>query len=142
MANSKTYSPGNAAGSTVPDTYAYTDRDIIEIDEGINHLELRRPSFGNTEEIDTNRLLRRSRLGILHMYKFTPTMVTLDYSCTALNYTKVTEYQAFVQATLGKKVTITDYETKQWIGVMFPKDVTQISEDFWKINFTFIGKRV
>jgi len=81
-------------------------------------LTLKVPRFGNTDSIELSRVQRNSRAGdlIIWAHPSWPKTEILKFSFVNLSNTKAKEFLAFLDATLGQDITLTDHEGVVWTG--------------------------
>jgi hypothetical protein len=122
-----------------------TPVDYITLVCGAESIEFRNPEFGNNLDQHITRIFRESRGGKQIVYSDAnwPKWESFTYNIRCLIESKRDEFLAFVDATLGKEITLTNYESIEWVGFLIPGSV--MSQEFrtcgWTLQFTFEGER-
>lgn len=102
------------------------------------------PDFGNTEELNFDRINRRTRGGDLIVYRdpeWTHT-ITLKLKFSYMTQLKVNAILSFYTATLGKAITLRDWENFSWTGVITsPPKISQPGPNNYVAEFQFTGAR-
>lgn len=83
-------------------------------------VELRAPNLDNRDRISSTRINRETRGGHLSVYADPdwPQMHTLVLTISGLDKTSVDELQTFLIDHLGQEISLTDWEGREWIGVI------------------------
>lgn len=92
-------------------------------------LELRNPEFGNKISFNANRINRKSRGGTIQVFRKEtwPKFRTLQMDISVLSTTQITNFKAFLIASLGQEIGLIDHEGRTWKGVITTPD-TDITE--------------
>ena len=102
------------------------------------------PDFNNDEKMEFDRINRRTRGGDLVVFRdpeWTHT-ITLDLKFSWMTQARVHALLAFLKATLGQVITLTDWESYVWTGmVITPGKVAQPGPSNFTAAFSFIGTR-
>ena len=105
---------------------------------------LRAPEMDNRDRNAYNRVAGETRGGKIRVYAdpIWPAVRTLAVTLTGLTETQVDEYQAFVAATLGQTIGLTDWEGRLWQGIITTPDevATQDGKAKWTMSFEFEGE--
>jgi hypothetical protein len=105
---------------------------------------LRAPELDNRDRNAYTRVARETRGGKLYVYADPnwPKVRTMVVTVIGLLKTDVESYQAFLQSTLGQEIGVTDWEGRQWAGVIVNPDepITQDGKDMWTITFSLEGE--
>ena len=138
--NSYATPPGASAptlvhANTVTLTYPYVSPSLT--------LVIKSPSLNNTDGSHVSRIVRETRGGtiITTRQSYWPKYRVLTYESEALSYAKATEFESFIQVSIGKLIGLLDYESRQWNGLITqvePMTQTGVGCNF-KIKFTFEG---
>lgn len=90
----------------------------MTLTDGVHTLSLPRPLFGNREELQITRIQRSTRGGNLKIFRDAqwPTIRTFRYKFEGLSDTQINDVFTFFGQTLGKEITLTDYEGRVWTG--------------------------
>lgn len=83
-------------------------------------ITLRVPEFGNTDSIELSRIQRNSRAGDLIIWRHPswPKAEKWKYSFQNLSERQSKDFLAFIDATLGQEITLTDHEGVSWSGII------------------------
>jgi hypothetical protein len=107
---------------------------------------LRKPEFGNKDRLQFNRISRETRGGTLVVYAdpMWPKTQTLVLTFAALKPFQAFNLQRFMETYLGLEIGLTDWEGRQWTGVIInPNDpVVQDSKFSFTGSFEFEGQLV
>lgn len=107
-------------------------------------VSLRAPEMDNRDRNAYSRVSRETRGGSLVIFADPnwPKVRTMAATIVGLELADVNAYQTFLLSTLGQEIGITDWEGREWAGVITnPNDqVTQDGRDRWTISFTFEGE--
>ncbi len=99
-------------------------------------ITLRNPTFGNSEDLDVVRTLNISRGGTPRLFRDTlwPDTTEQSISFNVLTRAKAQELLDFFQSCLGLLVTYTDYEDRDWEGIILNPESAIIDEGFCKYS--------
>jgi hypothetical protein len=101
------------------------------------------PQFENRDKIASTRISRETRGGKLSVYAdpIWPQINTVACSFTGLTTTEVDLFQDFVATYIGLEINITDWEGREWVGVITGTEepATHDGKDKWSIGFEFEG---
>ena len=97
---------------------------------GTLSVQLPSPEFGNVNGISQSRIQMNSRGGDLIIYRDPawPTTETLKYQFKDLSNTKAKNFLAFIDASLGRDITLVDYEGVSWTGIIINPDTAVTQE--------------
>lgn len=111
------------ASDSIPEV-TFTKRDSILLSCDVDTLELRNPNLGNTEALKVDRAANVSRAGVLTIYRDPswPEQTTLNLDISTINRAKALETLDFLYNCLGKQITLTDHESRVWVGVIINPD--------------------
>ena len=124
----------------------FTPRSTILLVCDVDSIELRNPELGNSETIDPKRALNITRYGKLTLYRnpIWPKKTTLEFDLTAITKAKALELQDFLVNCLGKEITLTDHESRVWLGVITNPDtlISELSDDDcnYSSSLVFVGE--
>lgn len=150
----KQYTPfiGNASDSA-PSTdlplkqYTGEDRFIMYYPsrgERVTEVVLRAPLFGDRDRNAYTRINRESRGGDLIVYADPnwPSIRNMLVTITGITKTEADAYLDFVYTYLGQQIGITDWQGRQWEGVILNPNEPAVndSKDKWTITFDFEGE--
>jgi hypothetical protein len=140
-----------AQSTELPDTQIeFADRKFLlyypGTDERVSTVQLRTPELDNRDRLAFTRLNQETRGGYLIVYSDPnwPKITTLIFTFIALKKSEIDELQTFFENYLGLEVGITDWEGREWLGIITDPD-QPASEDGrgqWTISFTFEGARL
>ena len=109
-------------------------------------ITLRNPDFGNSESVDVDRVLNVSRGGTPNIFRdpVWPQQTTLTVSFSVLTRAKALELLDFLQDCLGLLVTYTDYENRDWEGIITNPDSAVVDEGDcrYSASLSLVGTRV
>ncbi len=101
------------------------------------------PEFENKDRISATRINRETRGGRLSVFADPawPKINTVACNFTGLTTAEVAAFQEFVGTYIGLEINITDWEGREWIGVITgPNEpATHDGKDDWSIGFEFEG---
>lgn len=107
---------------------------------------LRSPEFGNTWRMVPNSILHRNLSGELLPGRIPEKPIPEGFSVTikALNYDQLERFKAFMIATAGQEISMTDFEGRDWVGVITSPqlEITKyaLAKDcVYQIKFDFEG---
>lgn len=107
-------------------------------------VEMRKPELDNRDRNAYTRINQETRGGKLIVYADPdwPKVRTLAVTVVGLTETKVDELHAFMQATVGELIGLTDWEGRLWKGfITNPNEAaTQDGRDMWTVTFEFQGE--
>jgi hypothetical protein len=107
---------------------------------------LRKPEFGNKDRLQFNRISRETRGGTLIVFAdpMWPKTQTLVLTFAALRPDQAFNLQRFMETYLGLEIGLTDWEGRQWTGVITnPNDpVVQDSKYSYTASLAFEGQLV
>ena len=124
----------------------FLQRDSILLQCDVDTIELRNPELGNSETIDPKRALNETRFGKLTLYRnpIWPKKTVLEFDLTAITKAKALELHDFLFNCLGKEVTLTDHESRIWLGVITNPEtlIIELSSDDcnYSSNLVFEGE--
>jgi len=105
---------------------------------------LRAPEMDNRDRNAYTRVARETQGGKLYVFAdpIWPKVRTMVVTIIGLLKTDVEALQAFFQATLGQEIGMTDWEGRQWAGVITNPDerATQDGKDRWTATFEMEGE--
>ncbi len=105
---------------------------------------LKAPELDNVDQVSATRINRETRGGELNIFAdpIWPEVHTLKVSFNGLTTVEASDLQTFIYAHLGKDILLTDWEGREWIGVIISPDepIIQDNENRWSASFTFEGK--
>jgi hypothetical protein len=109
-----------------------------------SEIEIRQPELDNRDRNAFSRVSQETRGGKLLVFAdpIWPKVRTLAVTVVGLTETKVNEFQAFILATVGQEIGLTDWEGRLWKGIITnPNDnATQDGRARWTITFEFEGE--
>lgn len=111
-------------------------------------LDLKNPQWGNKVTVSPARVLNVSRGGTANVYRnaMWAKRLTFDISIlfVACDLVKREEILFFLAVTAGREVTYTDYDSREWTGVILTPDaeVVQPSRGMFQVDFAFKGVEV
>lgn len=81
---------------------------------------VRNPRFGDKDELTYTRINRETRGGLIFMFKSVdwPEIEKLILEFEGLTENKTEELLNFNLVTVGEQVTLTDWESNNWAGIM------------------------
>jgi hypothetical protein len=144
-ANNRTCDKSQFASLCLPPV-AFTQRDTILMVCDMDTIELRNPELGNSETIDPKRAMNETRYGKLTMYRnpIWPKKTTLEFDLTAITKLKALELHDFLFNCLGREITLTDHESRIWLGVITNPEtlINELSDDDcnYSSNLVFEGE--
>lgn len=107
---------------------------------------LRDPEFGNTWRLNQNSVVHRTVSGELRATQvgIRPTFESFSVVIRALSLAQIQRFKAFVIATAGQEINMTDFEQRGWKGIILDQDLTitryKLSTDcLWQVSFGFEG---
>lgn len=109
-----------------------------------SEVELRQPELDNRDRNAFSRVSQETRGGKLLVFADPtwPRIRTLAVTIVGLTETKVNEFQAFLQSTVGQVIGLTDWEGRLWKGfITNPNEqATQDGKERWTVTFEFEGE--
>lgn len=144
-ANNRTCDKSIFASLCLPDV-TFTPRSTILMTCDMDTIELRNPELGNSETIDPKRAMNETRYGKLTMYRnpIWPKKTTLEFDLTAITKLKALELHDFLFNCLGREITLTDHESRIWLGVIDNPEalINELTDDDcnYSSNLVFIGE--
>ncbi|MEK6884224.1 MAG: hypothetical protein AABY22_31630, partial [Nanoarchaeota archaeon] len=99
-------------------------RTTIELAVGLDKITLRAPKFDNNDSISLYRINKRNRgddLIIAKDHKW-PITEILSYEFEALSEKQYYDFLTFIKRNIGLDVTLTDHESRKWIGLIKEHD--------------------
>lgn len=132
-------------GTTSPITPTAQNNFITLSFEG-QPIIIRAPNFGNTDTLSSPRINRKPRGNYpVLMYRSNrwPVFQQLSYSFTFLDQLEATALLNFIRKTLGKEVTLIDYENITWTGIILTPETEIVEENKkgFSVEFDFHGKK-
>jgi hypothetical protein len=118
----------------------------ILLDCGVDSVILPNPEFGNSEESEVDRVINVSRGGTPKIFRDAQwaedTIVTIEV--ITLKETKAIELSDFLLNCIGLLVTYTDYEGRQWQGIILNPEEALIEtrEDQYSANIVMAARPV
>lgn len=113
---------------------------------GASSIVLRNPNFGNSESLDVDRALNRSRGGTPNIYRDPnwPESTTINIQIAVMKESEAKELLDFLLDCLGQLITYTDYENRVWEGIVTNPNEAIIENrpDIWSANIELIGNPV
>jgi hypothetical protein len=110
----------------------------------IDSVLLRSPELDNVDQVATTRINRETRGGELNIFAdpIWPKVHTLKVTFIGLLTTEAESLQDFIINHLGENILLTDWEGREWIGVIVSPDepIVQDGENRWSAYFTFEGE--
>lgn len=107
-------------------------------------VSLRAPEMDNRDRNAYTRVTRETRGGKLYVFADPdwPKIRTMVVTIIGLLKTDVEALQTFFQDTLGQEIGVTDWEGRQWAGVITNPDepATQDGVDRWTVTFSLEGE--
>jgi len=103
---------------------------------------LRAPELDNIDQNVTSRINRETRGGNLIIFADPtwPKVNIIKISFIGLLEAEAISLQDFIINHLGKDILLTDWEGREWIGIITEKDViSQTSDCNWSASFSFEG---
>lgn len=148
MRRDQTYSPITSLGSRFEVMRAYyglSETGEVTLACGPLSVILRSPIFNNTQSIHQTRIQRESISGKLIIYRDQqwPQTETFHWSFEALTETQRDDFLDFIYSTLGLQVTVSDYEGRDWLGIISNPEVetSQVSRGCgYTVNLEFEGE--
>jgi len=114
--------------------------------DGVGNWAVRAPNLGNTDSFSPQRIVSESRGGTLLISADPnwPKVETLSMAFSALKYSEVLALQDFIFNNLGTVITLTDWEGRQWTGIISDPTATvrEVSKNNFSIGFTFEGEKI
>lgn len=112
---------------------------------GVNY-DFRRPSLGNTDELNFQRVNRRTRGGDLTLFR-DPDWPKTEVLSLTFDFAEESEARRmlnFIRLALGIELNYRDHENRLWFGVIQNPDTvaTQEGRSTYKINVLFEGDLV
>jgi hypothetical protein len=109
-------------------------------------VELRPPTLGNKDRLSFTRISRESRGGTLIVYAdpIWPKVQTLLLTLTALTREQADEVIRFKEEHLGQEIILSDWEQRQWRGVITTPEEPIIEDTAGRFttSFTFEGELI
>ncbi len=106
-------------------------------------IHLPAPEFENRDRINATRINRETRGGKLTVFADPewPKINTVACTFTGLTTAEVEAYQEFVANYIGLEINITDWEGREWVGVITAPNepATHDGKDDWTVSFEFEG---
>lgn len=133
------------ASLCLPDV-TFTRRQTIIMQCASDTIEIRNPELGNSETIDPKRALNETRYGNLTIYRnpIWPKKTTLEFDLTTITRAKALELHDFLFNCLGQEITLTDYESRIWLGVITNPEALinelQSGDCNYSSNLVFVGE--
>lgn len=102
-------------------------------------LQLRRPIFGNMERLNFSKINRRIRGNNLNLYRDNtwPKFKRLVFDFEHLTQDKVREAQYFFHVSLGKDISIIDFQGLGWLGFIVTPEIEIIQQTRSGFNISF-----
>lgn len=144
-ANNRSCDRSSFASSTIPEVL-FTQRDTIILQCATDTIELRNPELGNDESLDVKVAQNETRYGRLSVFRnpVWPKKTNLSFDITTITKAKALELHDFLVNCLGREVTLTDHESRIWVGVVSNPEalINELSDDDCKYstNLEFIGE--
>ncbi len=82
----------------------------------IMQVGLRNPKFGNVHSVHLQTIAKRSRNGVLYLFKRTPTYESFKLDFDRIDETKFVRLIEFMKATAGQLITYKDHKGVKWNG--------------------------
>jgi hypothetical protein len=103
-----------------PGCFPYADRATVLYTSAGNSLELRRPDFGDKEEILKNRIIRTTRRNTLKHYRKStwPRRRRVTYPFSNLPDSDFEAVLEFLRITNGCSMSLLDYNSRTWGGII------------------------
>lgn len=116
----------------------------ITLDCGVDSVTLRNPEFDNTDELNIVRALNRSRNGTVSTYRDSswPKSQLKSFTVRNLARADALDLLDFQYNCLGKEVTYTDMEDREWVGaILNPQDgiTAEGANCQYSVSFQFRG---
>ncbi len=109
----------------------------------ISVVTLRAPELDNRDRVSFNRINRETRGGYLTVFADPnwPQKQTLAVTFVGLSKTDIDNLQDFFIDYIGKEINLTDWEGREWIGIITTPNEPAIQNgtDNWNITFEFEG---
>lgn len=105
---------------------------------GLGSITLKAPDFGNKENISLRRIQRETRGGDLIIYR-DPNWTKDEYfelTFSYIGYKLATEFQQFLNVTLGTLLTYLDFEGNSWTGIFNSPNLTINTPGRFNQSFT------
>lgn len=107
------------------------------------NIALRAPELDNRDRNAYTRVIRETRGGTMHLYRDPnwPKVRTIVMTFIGLSKQNIDDIQSLFQSTLGQEIGMTDWEGRQWAGVVTnPEEpATENSKGNWSISFSLEG---
>jgi hypothetical protein len=120
-----------------------SSRDTITLVCGSDSITLRNPEFNNTDDLNIVRALNVSRNGTYHTFRDSiwPKSQTKTFTVVNLKRTDALDILDFKTNCLGKEITYTDMEDREWVGTIINAQdgITSTGRDLYSITFEFRG---
>jgi hypothetical protein len=101
------------------------------------------PEFENRDRLNFTRISRETRGGKLSVFADPnwPKINTVVCNFTGLTSNEVYVLQTFIETHLGEEINITDWEGREWIGVITTPNepATHDGKNKWSVGFEFEG---
>lgn len=116
---------------------------MITLTLGGDTITVRSPALGNKAVTRRNRIKKESRGGtrIVYAHPQWPKETEFDFSFDTLTVVEANDLRGFIARTLGKQVTLLDYENKTYVGIIISPDI-EIAQDGrtcdYSANFKFL----
>lgn len=93
-------------------------------------INVRNPSFGNSKITDNQAIVDRYRKGDLRSFRDSnwPTIEILEFNLENLTDAEVTNLENFLETSCGEEIKLTDWENRNWKGLIVNEDLTFINE--------------
>jgi len=93
---------------------------MITFSLGSDSITLRNPDFENAERFEIARLNQKSRGGAIFVFRDSmwPIAKVLDMKFSFLSELKTQQLLNFLDRTLGQVINLTDFEGRDWTGVI------------------------
>lgn len=128
-----------------PPFAAYANQ--VSLALGDDQIVLRNPDFGDKQEHNQQRVLRKSRGGDLQVFRDDTWTKhdKLSYTFSALTENKAEQLAAFLKRTVGQKVTLVDYNGWTWEGFITNPDseIVEVTANCgYTASFDFEGDKI
>lgn len=117
--------------TSTPDHVTLTYQDM--------ELKLRRPTFGNLEKLNYSKVNRRTRGNALELYRDStwPKFKRLSFDFENLTQAKAKEAQYFIRRSLGKDISIVDFQGLGWVGFIVTPEAEIVQQTRSGFNMSF-----
>jgi hypothetical protein len=133
------------ASNTIPEVL-FVRRQTIILQCAADTIELRNPELGNSESVDVKTAQNETRYGRLSVFRnpIWPKKTTLEFDISVITKAKALELHDFLVNCLGREVTLTDHESRVWVGVIDNPEalINELSNDDcnYSTNLVLIGE--